>query len=245
LSIFFEIHRDLPREAPGDDESTRRALALLTGLPPRPRIVDVGCGPGTPTLILAAQTGGCIAGVDTHRPYLDRLVDGARARGVADRTRAVQASMSALPFRDESIDLMWSEGAIYIVGFEQGLVGWRPLLTPGGYVVVSELSWLRPHPPSDVAAFWSAAYPGMRSVARNLETVRAHYQLVGYFVLPSSAWWGTGYYGVLQERIDRLRVRHASDADAIRELNDTAAQIELYRTYSDWYGYVFYAMRMS
>lgn len=52
-------------------------------------------------------------------------------------------------------------------------------------------------------------------------------------------------YGRLQERIDRLRVRYTADADAIHELNRTAAQIELYRKYSDWYGYVFYAMRRS
>ncbi len=33
MSFFFEIHKDIPREGPGDNESTRKALSLLNDLP--------------------------------------------------------------------------------------------------------------------------------------------------------------------------------------------------------------------
>ena len=77
--VFFELHRDLPREGPGDDESTLRALALCTELPERPDVLDVGCGPGMQTLALAAATGGIITAVDAHEPFLDQLRERARS----------------------------------------------------------------------------------------------------------------------------------------------------------------------
>lgn len=64
----------------------------------------------------------------------------ANASGVAERVKALNMSMLQLSFPPESFDLIWSEGAIYIMGFGNGLTAWKPLLRRGGYVVVSELS---------------------------------------------------------------------------------------------------------
>ena len=44
--IFFELHTDLPREGPGNLESTQKAFRLLKDLRPNPSILDIGCGPG-------------------------------------------------------------------------------------------------------------------------------------------------------------------------------------------------------
>ena len=33
------------------------------------------------------------------------------------------------------------------MGFEAGLRAWEPLLKPGGYIAVTELTWLQPDPP--------------------------------------------------------------------------------------------------
>jgi methylase of polypeptide subunit release factors len=61
----------LPREGPGDDASTECALRLLQHLPPRPRILDIGSGPGAQTLVLARATGGTVTAIDVHQPFLD------------------------------------------------------------------------------------------------------------------------------------------------------------------------------
>ena len=55
-------------------------------------------------------------------------------------------SMDSLTFAEESLDLIWSEGAIYNMGFGKGIEAWRPFLRSGGVLAVSEITWLRPNP---------------------------------------------------------------------------------------------------
>lgn len=242
MDIFFEIHRDLPREAPGDDESTLRAFRLMQAVPDAARILDVGCGPGAQTVALARYSQATVTAVDTHQPFLDELKRRAVAAGVAERVNTVQASMFALDF-DEPFDVIWSEGAVYIIGFEDGLRAWRKLLKPGGYVAVTELSWLQPNPPQDALKFWQEGYPGMATVEENLARLRrAGYQPVAHFTLPESSWWQS-YYGPMAARIAQLREKYRDNAEAQRFLDMEAAEIDLYRQFSAWYGYVFYVMQ--
>jgi SAM-dependent methyltransferase len=238
VDLLFEIHRGLPREAPGSDEATCRALRLAR-LPPQARVLDIGCGPGMQTLTIALHTRRVVA-LDTHRPYLEVLAASAVSRGLEDRIDAVQASMLALPFADGTFDAVWSEGAAYIAGFDRAVRDWRRLLNAGGRLVASELCWLQPHPPDEPSAFWARAYPAMRSIDGNLRALeRAGYRQLDRFVLPTEAWW-TSYYGPLGLRLATLRETYAGDDDARRQLDDTAREIELFRNYSDWYGYVFF-----
>ncbi|NRA02079.1 MAG: hypothetical protein HRU00_05690 [Myxococcales bacterium] len=58
IEVFWKLHQGLPKQGPGSDASTRRALALVPELPSAPRILDLGCGPGRQTLVLARETGG-------------------------------------------------------------------------------------------------------------------------------------------------------------------------------------------
>jgi cyclopropane fatty-acyl-phospholipid synthase-like methyltransferase len=243
MDIFFELHRDLPREGPGDNPSTRKALSLLADLPPQPLILDIGCGPGMQTIELARCTNGKIIAIDTHQPFLDKLKQRAKAESLSDRITTINISMFALDFDTRSFDAIWSEGAIYIMGFEGGLRACQPLLKPKGYVAVTEISWLRPQPPSEVDAFWAANYPGMRTVQENLEIVQVvGYRQIEHFVLPSSAWWDD-YYTPQEARIAMLREKYRDNVEAIRLLDESQLEMDLYRKYSDWYGYVFYVMQ--
>ena len=169
MNILFEIHKDLPREAPGDNSQTRKALRMLTDLPARPRILDIGCGTGMQTIELARQTNGTITAIDNHAPYLEELRQHSLEEGVAERITTFQASMFDLEFEKESVDLIWSEGAIYIIGFEKGIWAWRPFLKKGGTIAVTELSWIKEDPPAEVKSFWESEYPGMKSMEDNLK----------------------------------------------------------------------------
>ena len=241
--MFFELHSGLPREGPGDDASTERALRLLPHLPARPEIVDAGCGPGAQTLVLARATGGAVTAVDVHQPFLDELMQRAGAAGLAAHIRPLRASMDALPFDPDSFDLIWSEGAIYIMGFERGLRAWQPFVRHGGYVVVSELSWVVDDPPAPARDFWNDAYPAMQSVAENRAAVeRCGYERIADFVLPKLAWLD-GYYTPLARRMDMLERDHANDPATLKFLAGERREIELFDTHGDTYGYVFYLMR--
>ena len=241
--IFFELHKDLPREGPGDEVSTLKAFGMMEGLPSNPRILDVGCGPGMQTLALAKHTGARIVATDTHQPFLDELQKRVEDAGLTDQVKVQNESMFELKFPENSFDVVWSEGAIYIIGFEAGLKKVHPLLKSGGYVAVTEISWFKPNPPQEVFQFWHKDYPGMGSVEDNLLAVeRAGYRVVGHFSLPDSSWWDD-YYNPLKERVTMLREKYADDRDALRLLDENDREMELFRKYSDFYGYVFYVVQ--
>jgi ubiquinone/menaquinone biosynthesis C-methylase UbiE len=241
--IFFSIHTGLPREGPGDRASTERAFQLMTALPERARILDVGCGPGQQTIDLAGLHRGGIVAVDLHRPYLDVLRPRSLESGVAGRVSLLRASMLALPLADGSVDAIWAEGSIYIVGFERGLREWRRLLKPGGYVAATHLSWLTPDVPDEPRAFWARNYPAIATVDENLAIARTcGFVVVDRFTLPESAWWDD-YYGPMERRLSALQAQPQGDAEALAVIESSRAQISLYRRFASCYGYVFYVLR--
>jgi ubiquinone/menaquinone biosynthesis C-methylase UbiE len=242
--IFFEVYQNLPRQGPGNKETTRKMFSLLTDLSPNPSILDIGCGTGMQSLELAKLTDGNIIAVDNHQPYLEQLKSQVLVEGLTHKVVTVHASMLSLEFEAKSFDIIWSEGAIYIIGFEKGIQTWQSLLKAQGYLVVSELSWLKSNPPTEVLQYWQANYPDMQTIESNLRSVEdSGYRKVGHFVLPELGWW-EDYYTPLEERIRFLQQKY-KDNKAINEaLDNSLLEIEVYRKYSDWYGYVFYLMQV-
>lgn len=240
--IFFKIHKDLPREGPGRDKYTRKAFQMLPQID-RPSILDVGCGPGGPTIELARLSNGNVIGLDIHQPYLDQLKRKIKKQGLSDRVEAAQGSMFDMDFPEESFDIIWAEGSIFIVGFEKGLKEWRQFLKPRGFLAVHEMTWLQLNPPKEIRDYWKRIYPGIQSIQENLKLIsRCGYQILGYFPLPEDAWWDE-YYNPLEERIRYLRTKYRNDPKAIAVLDEEQKEIDLYRKYSRWYGSVFYVMQ--
>ncbi len=128
MNLFFEIHKDLPREGPGCNSATSEAISQIPNLSSQSKILDVGCGPGMQTLELARKTKGLIIAIDKNQPFLDELTRRVGREGFTERIQVLNMSMKYLKFEDSTFDLIWSEGAIYIMGFQKGLVAWNRFL---------------------------------------------------------------------------------------------------------------------
>ena len=240
--LFWKLHEGLPKQGPGSDASTRQALSLVPELPEAPRILDLGCGPGRQSLVLAADTGGHVTAVDLMPSFLSQLGERAAAAGLGARIETVQASMADLSYEDESVDLIWSEGAIYNIGFAKGLRGWHRLLRPGGTVAVTEATWLSENPPEPIQRFWREEYPAMQSRAANERAVaQAGYTLQGSFVLPEKEWWDD-YYTPIEARLEALAGKR-SDAAWTAAIDAHEREVAVVRDGDGSFGYVFYIMQ--
>jgi ubiquinone/menaquinone biosynthesis C-methylase UbiE len=240
--VFFELHSGLPRQGPGSRASTERAFRMIPTLPDQPRILDMGCGPGSSAIELARLSGGRIIAVDNHEPFLGELKERADANGSSDNIEIMNGDMLNLDFSDETFDLIWSEGAIYIIGFSDGLRSWRKLIKSGGYLAVTEVCWLENDRPDELVSYWQENYPAIKSISENIEIINScGYSLVSHFTLPDFDWWDEYYYPI-EKRLENFSKKYADDAEALGVFEMETQEIEMFRKFSRYYGYVFYIM---
>jgi SAM-dependent methyltransferase len=255
MNFFYEIFSpSLPRLGAGDDASTKKALAMIFEIKSssgnvfhsrKLRVLDIGCGNGAQTIQLAKNISGTILAVDNHQPFLDELQRRAKAASVADKIQTLQKDMRDLGPEEGVFDLIWSEGAIFIMGFSTGLAAWCSMLAAGGLLAVSEMAWFRSDAPAECRRFFADAYPAMVDVDTNLATIRVcGFKLIGHFRQPESAWWDS-YYNPLGARLSALRAKHAADPGKMEMLAGIQLEIDLYRKYSAYYGNVFYLLQSS
>ena len=239
---FFVLHCGLLREGPGDPESTLKALALCTPLPPAPCVVDFGSGPGASTVLLAKELQTPVIAVDHEVSFLQSLNAKAIAAEIISQIITRCEDFRAPSFAPNSIDLLWSEGAIYHLGFEEGLRAWSKLVKPGGFLAITEATWLSETPPEEAKTFWAEAYPAMKNTEQNKELAKSlGLEVIETFPLPSKAWWL--YYQPLSRRIEALRQRATNDAGLQAVIAQADRERNLYQKFGDSYGYVFYILR--
>ncbi len=98
FKVFLDIQSGLPRQGPGNDDSTLRALSICSRLPDKPVVLDIGCGPGMQTLALARALDTSIVAVDIHEEYLEELKIRADAAGLGERIEIVSRICRLSPF---------------------------------------------------------------------------------------------------------------------------------------------------
>lgn len=245
FSLMVDLHRDGERQGPGGEEQTSLALKL-SGIDPESNIevADIGCGTGASTLVLARKLQNArITAVDLFPEFLKVLEEDARAAAASNRVLPTAGSMDSLPFEDESLDLIWSEGAIYNIGFSRGIKEWHRFLRPGGVLAVSEITWLCPDPPDDIKRFWEAEYPEIATASKKISILeRAGYDMLGYFVLPPACWIDN-YYRPTEARIGDFLQRHSGRPEADELVEMERQEAAMYERCQSVYSYGFYVVR--
>lgn len=217
--LLVEINLDKFRERLS--KYTKRAFQMLPEME-RPKILDVGCGSGVPTLVLAKLSGGEVIGLDIDESCLDELNRKIKKEGLSKRVITKKCSMFKMDFPDESFDIIWAEGSISIIGFEQGLKKWRRLLKPSGFLVI---------------------HVQTRKLSNKLEKMPDWgYKLLDIVSLPEDAHW-TEYYKPLETRIKELQAKYRNNPEALRMLRKYQNEIDMVKRNPQKFSSAFYIVQ--
>ncbi|MDG3086161.1 MerR family transcriptional regulator [Vibrio hannami] len=201
MQDFMTVFETLERWGPGNEAGTLKAISQL---PENTQtLLEIGCGKGTSTTLLAEQTETQITAVDNEPSAIERLKQKLSHRELSHRVTPVNASMTSLPFEPQSFDALWAEGCVYIMGMEKALKEWKPLIKDSGILIVSDLVWLTETPDPEVEQFWLSDYPDIQTIStREAQFAKAGYELISQFSLGVDAW--QNYWLPLAERVKEL-----------------------------------------
>lgn len=246
IALLIDLHKDSERQGPGSEGETLKALDFMD-IPndQKLRVADIGCGTGGQTLTLAKNINAQIKAIDLFPDFLCKLNLKAEKLGLADTIITLEKSMDNLSFAKEEFDIIWSEGAIYNIGFEKGVKSWKEFLKVGGYLAVSEITWITNSRPKEVEAFWQEEYPEIDTASNKIKILENNgYSLVGYFYLNQESWI-ENYYKSLQQEFECFLERNGNSKLAKKVVADNKAEIALYLKFKDYYSYGFYIARKN
>ncbi|MBI2419412.1 MAG: methyltransferase domain-containing protein [Ignavibacteriales bacterium] len=240
IDYIIDFYLGTSRQGPGDTSQTKKALSFLPAITEQTAILDIGCGSGAQTIDLALNTGAQITAVDIFPAFLNELNEKCRSLHLENRITAKEASMDSLPFPENSFDIIWSEGAIYNIGFAHGMHYLRKFLKPEGYIAVTEITWLADERPAEVHDYWVNCYQEIDTADNKIKViVDAGYKLVANFVLPEYCWL-ENYYLPQKEKIKPFLEKYNNASGAVALMDEITEEIAMYEKYKTFYGYVFY-----
>lgn len=240
FNLICEYFSYTKRQGPGSPEITQKALSYIDDLSTKTTIADIGCGTGGQTMILAKHTNAAITALDLFPVFIDKLNSNATVLGFDERVKGHVGDMKNLPFSEEQFDIIWSEGAIYNVGFRQGITDWHKYLKKGGYLAITEATWFTDERPDEIHEFWTRDYPEIDTIPVKLAQLQgAGYKIIACFVLPDECW--TKHFFEHQERIQiEFLQKYPDNPSALDLVANMKHEKDLYSKYSKYYGYTFF-----
>ncbi|MEM6386621.1 MAG: class I SAM-dependent methyltransferase [Pseudomonadota bacterium] len=194
---FFQVHRDLPREGPGEAADVHWALDMA-GTPAGARILDAACGPGADLVTLAeAREQARVLGVEKQAHF----VEDARRRVAKYGGRVTVDEGSYMELKG-LFDLIWCAGAVYFHGIQDVLRTWGPHLAPGGAVAFSEPALITTPATDAVRAFWEGEGEIKDQAGIETQIRAAGWGIVGQRWVIGAPW--AEYYGPMSARLDQL-----------------------------------------
>jgi len=243
IKLICEYFLEIERQGPGSKEITIKALSFIDNLKENSQIADIGCGTGGQTITLAHNSKGNVVGIDLFPDFIQKLNENALKHKLQNRVKGIVGSMDNLLFNNEELDLIWSEGAIYNIGFKRGLKEWHKFLKKGGYIAVTEVSWFTSDRPQEIEEFWIDAYPEIDTIPNKVRLLQeAGYIPVATFILPENCWTDNFYVPQVAAQKTFLQ-KYVGNNTVEGLIANQRKEAKLYSKYKEYYGYVFYIGR--
>jgi ubiquinone/menaquinone biosynthesis C-methylase UbiE len=240
LELICDYYSTMERQGPGSHEMTMKALSFLPEFSENKEILDIGCGTGAQTFTIAKNTSAKIIGLDMFPQFIEIFNRNMEKSGFQNRVTGIVGDMCNMEFKKNSFDLIWSEGAIYNIGFHKGMMEWHKFLKKDGYIAVTEVAWLRNEKPTEIETFWTDAYPEIDTIPVKLAQMQSSgYLPVAAFVLPENCWLENFYN--LHNQAQTLFLSKYADNKIAKELVDyEELGKNMYIKYKDYFSYVFF-----
>lgn len=124
------------------------------------RVLDVGCGIGTPAFRLAETTGAEVVGVTIDHGEVELSTLRAKERGLSDQVTFAHADALSLPYPDDSFDAAVAIESLIHMDRLPALREIGRVVRPGGAIVISDLLQRNELTPEEEAEL-AAALEGM------------------------------------------------------------------------------------
>jgi SAM-dependent methyltransferase len=233
MKCFFEVFEKMKRQGPGSKVSTIQAFRSLPEGSNIRTIMEIGCGKGLTSLVLAGECNAKIISVDNHKSFLDFLAKETEKQGLDTQIEVTCASMFELDFPDGSFDLLWAEGCAYIMGFKKALIEWKRLLRDNGFLFVSDAVLLTDRPSPECVEYWETEYPDITNPDSRIRQAESFgYEIIDSFILPCSDW--ADFYNNMQKQLDIAIEKHGMTS----AFKDMEKEISIYKLYGNEYGYI-------
>lgn len=242
ITIIGNFFKGLDRQGPGGDEQTLLALSFIREFLQQKHklnIADLGCGTGRATATIAKALDCHITAIDFLPQMIDGLQERIKKENLESTISPLLGSMDDLHFDEESMDIIWSEGAIYNIGFERGLKEWSKYIKQGGFEGVTECCWLSDKLPSDTKWF-TDNFMEIDTIPNKLAILQhSGYEPIAQFILPNSCWI-ENYYIPMAKRIEEFAIEYKDNSFAEALLSNLKREIDYYNQFGSLYGYVFF-----
>ena len=110
------------------------------------KILDVGSGKGVTACYLAEKYGANVTGVDLSDRMIDYARKAASKKKLGAKVSFQRADATALPFSDESFDILLAECTTTLLDKERAFSEFLRVVRPGGYIGDLEMTWQKSPP---------------------------------------------------------------------------------------------------
>ncbi|MHC1737435.1 MAG: class I SAM-dependent methyltransferase [Ignavibacteriaceae bacterium] len=176
-----------------------------------PKILDIGCGTGIPTLWLAEHYTGLITAIDTDKSAIEFLQHKINISKSISNIKTQNVSFSDLTDELKSYDIILAEGFLNVVGFETGFIKVIEMLKPGGCFVIHD------------------EYKDHEEKIKLIQ--KSYCEIIGNLFLDENIWWND-YYRQLETEINKQQNFHLRELfrNEIMEIDRFKEAPQLFRS---------------